>query len=434
MTNGTIAVLGQRAWQAMAGIATLAFVMRFLSPIEQGYYYTLASLASLHMAFDMGLSTTLVQFSAREFIGLSWQKGGMVDGVAKAKFLELARSSVNWYLTSALIFFLIYPIGLVFLSHGQGALNYDWHIPWFLLVCSTAVGLVILPIFTLVEGSGRISEVYMVRLIQGVLGAGAAWLVLAYGGGLYAVAMTSTLGALVAGIWVLIFRRKMLLQVIRVKVTKLKWSLEIWPLQWRIAVSWLAGYVLVQMYTPLLFRTHGPEMAGQMGVTITVANMISLLSLAWMTAKIPAMAQATSLREWSMLDLIFWRAFRLSVLSFVVGAMAFIMIRYILDSTPYGVRFLPFSETVVLLLAMGFYHVSGLFAAYLRAHLREPFLWPSLIVSGLTVFAAVWVAPTWGAAGIVTILLAVNALLFFPMSLVLWNHLRRKWHRDPLWR
>ena len=434
MVSGTIAVLGQRTWQAIAGIATLAFVMRYLSPVEQGYYYTLASLASLHMALDMGLSTTLVQFSAREFIGLSWQRGGAVEGTSKTKFLELARSSVNWYLASALIFFFIYPIGLVFLGHGHGALNYDWRVPWFLLVCSTAAGLIILPIFTLVEGSGSVAEVYTVRLIQGVLGALAVWLVLVSGGGLYAVAMTSTLGVTVASFWVLIFRRKMLLQVIRVKVREFKWSLEIWPLQWRIAVSWLAGYALVQMYTPLLFRTHGPEVAGQMGVTITVANMISLLSLAWMTAKIPAMAQATSLREWSMLDVIFWRAFRLSVLSFSMGGIAFLVIRYILESTPYGVRFLPFNETMVLVLAMGFYHVSGLFSAYLRAHLREPFLWPSLIVSGLTVFFAIWVAPTWGATGIVIVLLAMNALLYFPMSLLLWQNLRRKWHRDPSWR
>ena len=65
-------VLAQRTWQAAAGVITLAFVTHFLSPIEQGYFYTLASIAALHMALDMGLSAVLVQFAAREFIGLSW--------------------------------------------------------------------------------------------------------------------------------------------------------------------------------------------------------------------------------------------------------------------------------------------------------------------------------------------------------------------------
>ena len=50
-------VLAQRAWQAVAGVITLAFVAHFLSPVEQGYFYALASLAALYMALDMGLST-----------------------------------------------------------------------------------------------------------------------------------------------------------------------------------------------------------------------------------------------------------------------------------------------------------------------------------------------------------------------------------------
>jgi hypothetical protein len=81
-----------------------------------------------------------------------------------------------------------------------------------------------------------------------------------------------------------------------------------------------------------------------------------------------------------------------------------------------------------LLIAMGIYHVSGLFAAYLRAHLREPFLWPSLIGAVLTASAAIWVAPQWGATGIVTVLVVINALFFLPAALWLLVTLRRKWH------
>ena len=68
----SVMVLAQRSWQAVAGVITLAFVAHFLTPVEQGYFYTLASIAALPMARDMGLSTVLVQFAAREFIGLSW--------------------------------------------------------------------------------------------------------------------------------------------------------------------------------------------------------------------------------------------------------------------------------------------------------------------------------------------------------------------------
>ncbi len=421
-------VLAQRAWQAAAGVITLAFVAHFLSPVEQGYFYTLASIAALHMALDMGLSAVLVQFAAREFVGLSWGQRGAVEGAATSRFLTLVRLSLRWYGMAALIFLLAYPAGIVFIAGGHGDLAYDWRGPWALLVCATAANFVLLPALALTEGSGGVAEVYAVRLVQGLMGAVAAWAVLAMGGGLYAVAMMPTVSALVAGAWLLERRRRMVMQAFQEKMGNLHWGVEVWPLQWRIGASWLAGYALVLMHVPLLFRTQGPIVAGQMGVTMTVANMLSLLALSWMTARLPAMARAVATKDWAHLDRVFWRAFRMSCLAFVAGAALFFIMRLVLEWTPYGGRFLPVVETAGLLLAMWFYHVSGLFAAYLRAHLREPFLWPSLIGALLTAAAAIWAAPQWGSAGIVTVLVAINAVFFLPVALWLWVYLRRKWH------
>lgn len=421
-------VLAQRSWQALAGVVTLVFVAHFLSPVEQGYFYTFASIAALHMALDMGLSAVLVQFAAREFIGLSWGVGGKVEGVEPSRFLALVRLSLRWYGAAAVLLLLIYPAGVAFLSNGHGDLGYDWRGPWALLVFATAVGFVFLPALALTEGSGDVTEAYAVRLVQGLMGAVAAWAVLAMGGGLYAVAMMPVASAVVAGVWIFIRRRHMAVQAFKAKIGNFHWGVEVWPLQWRIGASWLAGYALVLMHVPLLFRAQGPIVAGQMGVTMTVANMLSLLALSWMTAHIPAMTRAISTKDWIHLDHVYWWAFRMSCLAFVAGAILFFIIRFSLEWTPYGGRFLPMVETAGLLLAMGIYHVSGLFATYLRAHLREPFLWPSLIGALLTAAAAIWAAPQWGAAGIVIVLVTINAIFFLPIALWLWIHLRKKWH------
>lgn len=426
--NGAALVFTQRAWQATAGLVTLVLVAHFLSPIEQGYFYTLASLASLYMALDMGLSTVLVQFAAREFIGLSWGVGGKVEGAATSRFLMLTRLSMRWYGAAAVMFLLVYPAGVLFLGNSLSSLGYDWRWPWALLVCGTSVGFLFLPVLSLTEGSGSVVEAYTVRLLQSLFGAGAAWTVMVMGGGLYAVAMVPTMSAIIAGVWVLLRRRQMLVQAIEEKLDNFHWKVEVWPLQWRIGASWFAGYALVLMHVPLLFRTQGPTVAGQMGVTMTVANMLSLLALSWMTARIPAMTRAVLTKDWAHLDHVYWRAFRMSCLAFVAGAILFVIMRLLLEWTPYGSRFLPVVETAGLLLAMGFYHVSGLFAAYLRAHLREPFLWPSLIGALLTASAAIWAAPQWGSAGVVTVLVAINGIFFLPVALWLWVHLRRKWH------
>lgn len=430
--GGSAMVLAQRAWQAAAGLVTLVFVAHFLSPVEQGYFYTLASIAALHMALDMGLSVVLVQFAAREFSGLSFRALGAVEGLAPHRFLTLVRLSLRWYGFAAVLFLLVYPAGVAYIGYAQEVLSYDWRGPWAVLVCATAAGFVFLPALAITEGCGGVVEVYAVRLAQGVGGGLAAWATLIYGGGLYAVAVPAMVSAVVAACWVFWRRRGMVVQAFRSKDGSFRWGHEVWPLQWRIGASWLAGYALVLMHVPLLFRTQGPVVAGQMGVSMTVANMLSLLALSWVTARIPSMATAVSRRDWVQLDYIYWLAFKASCLTFLAGAAGFLVLRFTLDLTPYGARFLPFAQCAGLLLAVGFYHVSGLLAAYLRAHLREPFLWPSLVGALLTAAAAIWVAPQWGAAGVVTVLIVINALFFFPVSFFLWFYLRRKWHVEPV--
>jgi hypothetical protein len=426
--SASIIVLAQRAWQAVAGVCTLAFVTHFLSPVEQGYFYTLASIAALHMALDMGLSAVLVQFAARMFVGLSWDFKGRVNGNEPFRFLALVRLSLCWYVMAAMILLLIYPVGLIFISIDQGSIAYDWRGPWGLLICMTAVNFLFIPVLALIEGSGEVAEVYTVRLVQGVVGAGTTWWVLLIGHGLYSVAVMPAVSAVVAAFWLYFRRSGMVVQAFRERTGGITWGKDVWPLQWRIGASWLAGYVLVIMHVPLLYRTQGPIAAGQMGVTMTVANMLSLLSMSWLTAKLPTMVQAVTTKDWVLLDQIFWRAFRVSCLTFVAGSILFVATRLILEWTSYGERFLPVRETVGLLFAMGLYHVAGLFAAYLRSHLQEPFLWPSLIGAMLTAAAAIWIAPQWGATGIVIVLMTVNGLFFFPAALGMWVHYRGKWH------
>ncbi len=424
----TLAVFAHRSWQAIAGLVTLVCVAHFLSPVEQGYYYTFASLAALQMVLDMGLSTVLVQVSAHEFGGLAWQRGGGVAGQSTQRFLALINKSFLWYSLAAVVFLLAYPGGLLFLAGKQDGIGNYWHGAWLVLVIATSASLLVLPALSIVEGSGNVTEVYGVRLAQSCLGALAVWITLLSGGGLYAIAMMPAAAFVVAALWVLLFHPALLTQTLQGTRSNFHWNAEVWPMQWRLGVSWICGYLLVQMHTPLLFRTQGPISAGQMGLTLTIVNMISLLSLAWVTSRSPTMAKAASMRDWKCLDQEFWKACRKSILAFIVGASVFLIVRIFLDSTHYGIRFLPIPQTMGLLLAVSCAHMTGLLAIYLRAHKKEPFMWPSVIGAVITAVAVIYSAPRWGAGGIVITLIAVNALFGLPIALWMWRSLRRLWH------
>ena len=69
-------------------------------------------------------------------------------------------------------------------------------------------------------------------------------------------------------------------------------------MQWRIAISWLAGYFVFQLFTPVLFHYHGAVVAGQMGMTLNVSNALLTTSLTLIAAKTPEFGKLIAGRNW----------------------------------------------------------------------------------------------------------------------------------------
>ena len=55
-----------RGWASVAGLVTVALIARFLSPSEQGYYYTFGSLIALQIVFELGFSFVILQMASHE--------------------------------------------------------------------------------------------------------------------------------------------------------------------------------------------------------------------------------------------------------------------------------------------------------------------------------------------------------------------------------
>jgi hypothetical protein len=91
-----------------------------------------------------------------------------------------------------------------------------------------------------------------------------------------------------ASFW-LFRRRKLLLGLLRYKVGHygIHWGTEVWHFQWRIAVSWLCGYFIFQLYNPVLFAYKGAVIAGQMGMSLTLCAALQSISISWINTKAP---------------------------------------------------------------------------------------------------------------------------------------------------
>src|SRR5215469_146342 len=69
-----------RAWASSAGLVTVALIARFLSPAEQGYYYTFGSLVALQIVFELGFSFVILQLASHERARLSFSRDYDITG------------------------------------------------------------------------------------------------------------------------------------------------------------------------------------------------------------------------------------------------------------------------------------------------------------------------------------------------------------------
>ena len=107
-----------RFWGSAAGLVTVALIARFLSPAEQGYYYTFGSLVALQIVFELGFSFVILQLASHERARLSISSDYEITGdpIAHARLSSVIQKSVRWYSVAAVLMAgTLVPVGFYFL-------------------------------------------------------------------------------------------------------------------------------------------------------------------------------------------------------------------------------------------------------------------------------------------------------------------------------
>jgi hypothetical protein len=427
-----------RVWSSFAGIVTLTLIARSLTPAEQGYYYTFYSLVAVQIIFELGFSVVILQTASHEAAHLEIAfDGGGISGPAKshARLASVLQKSVRWYgLAAALMAIIVLPLGMRFFSKsGTSGPPVAWLQPWILVVFATMCTFQIDPAFSFLEGCGFVEKVARVRLAQAVLGTAMGWSALLLHGGLFAPGLI-ILGQAIAGAWFLYGRRPLLASLLRHDPGehRIRWGSEVWPFQWRIAVSWLCGYFILQLFNPILFHYRGPVEAGQMGMSTNICATLSAMAIAWMNTKAAPFGQMIARREYARLDRLFFRALMQSATFATLASGAVLVVIVVLRAhhVPFALRLLPPLPLAMLLTATILNIVVFAEALYLRAHKHEKFMINSIL-------GALWIAPTAlflgqrsGALGIAATNLLATAVIGLGYGTFTFQKWRRIWHNS----
>jgi len=371
---------------------TVLLIVHFLSPVEQGYYYTLWSLVSLQVVFELGFSFVIQQLAAHECAHLELRGDGSVGGDpgAHARLASTLKLSVRWYTAAATAIALVLaPLGGVFFAHYStpGQAHVAWRGPWLSAVLAASAFLWCMPFYSFLEGCGLVRAVAALRLRQALAAAVLAWTALLMHRGLYAPAMTIA-GQVAMGLLFLAGHRRMLggLLGLRTGETAIDWITEVWPFQWRIAVSWLCAYFTVQALIPILFAQRGPVEAGQMGMSLSITGYMTTLVLPWISTKATPFGRMIADGQFRNLDRLFRHALRQAMTVYGLVALGACAGAALLPSIAprLAARLVAPELFAVLVFAAGANCAVQCLAILLRSFKREPFLVQSLIAAALT--------------------------------------------------
>jgi O-antigen/teichoic acid export membrane protein len=402
-----------RSVQVVTGGVTMLLIAFFFSKGSQGYYYTFFSLIALKTFVELGFAIVVTNTASHEWSRLSIDSDGRIQGdpAALSRLVSLGRLVVKWYASAALVFIAVAgAAGFIFFNMPHAAEEPEeaivWQAPFAALVLAIGLQLVTTAMTAFLEGCNQVIAVNRMRFWEAILSAAAAWACILAGGGLWTAAAFAGVNFLCEAYLLLaVFRR--FFEPFRRPPDgpSMHWRTEIWPMQWRLAVSGLVGYFSFWLFNPVIFHYHGEAEAGRMGMTLQIVAGLQGVSLAFIYTKVPRFGILVAQKNYAELDR-FWRRAASSAMGLYIACAAFaagvVAVLPILDwplARHFSGRILPLAETAIFLAGAGLMTFSICILVYLRAHKEEPAMLLSA-ATGLAVGAAVVVLGSrWGSLG-----------------------------------
>lgn len=401
-----------------AGLLAIAWLAtRRLSGAELGFFFTFLSLGAFVQLADFGLSYA------------SLQTGGRLAGTNRLHELPaIARVVTRWVMWSAgLATITAALIGVAaFTGRRAEAAGVAWQAPWIGYLASMFAVQALTPGIFLREGSGKVIQMWRLRLVQEWMGAASCLAALHYGAGLWSLCAYAAVRALVAGVW-LIAGDPLRSSDSSMTYSLAQWMREVWPFQWKIGLSGLSGFLIFRSFTPIVLMEKGSVAAGSFGLAVSLMNLLIAVGSAWPMSRAARYSTLAAAHRFEDLRREFPRTLWASTAALTAGTAAAIFV--LMEARRLGFLFamrLPDALTTTLILATAVVHHTVIcLAVVLRAEGREPLLIPS-VAGGIVTVGTIWLAAHYGTLRTIATTNLVLALTGIPIAALLLHRRQRQ--------
>jgi hypothetical protein len=364
---------------AIKGPVIIAAILLFLDVTEQGFWYTFISLSALTGLAELGFTTIISQFVSHEYANLRIRNGYLIGKrISLDKAFGLVRYAIRVYCYIVPIAVLILiAIGGYFFSSE----SYQILVIWLFYCTLSGFNLVVSLLQSIYQGFDKVYKTHIIKVLSNICSIFFLVLALALDLGLAALPVSMAFLMLTSSVLLFIMDKRFWCQISRHKIiNKHSWFHEIILIQSKYAVSFLCGYFIFNLFVPLSFKYQGAVIAGQLGLTLTIAKAMSAFTYVWVQSKLPTMNMMAARKQRDDLKNLFLIKAKLSIGTFFLGTVVLIFLTYIASKySLYQTRVLQLPEILLVLSSELAVVCMSIYAIYVRAHKIEPFHYPSLI-------------------------------------------------------
>lgn len=274
--------ISTRLFQAFGGLVSIILISEFLSQIDQGFYYTIQSLAASYILFELGLSNTLVNF----FSNSNNKAANKVNLNSINKFDLFSGSLLMYFFISIVAFFVLFFLGFLFLLSES---RQDLLMVWLIISASISVNLNLLPHIVFIESNGFVIDVNKMRFYQAITSLLVLWIALVLGFQIFSLAFYFFCISICQLVFLLTRKNHLiLLRKLSYSYKNLKHLLKaVFTTQAKVSLTWIFGYFTAAGLVPIVMKIHGPEIAGKFGMALQISTLCMMIAYALISTRVP---------------------------------------------------------------------------------------------------------------------------------------------------
>jgi hypothetical protein len=407
ITRRAVLAMSSTASGGLAMLAIAWLAARRLTGPELGFFFSFLSFGALVQLGDLGVSYAALQTAA-----------SLAGSGRRAELPGLARHVARWNLAAAsAVTLLVAGLGIATFARDASAVR--WLPPWLAYLAAVFVNQLTIPRIALREGAGRIAQMWTLRLVQEWVAGAACLVALHRGGALWSLSVYVAARAAIAVGW-LVAAESFGARAGDPPFARSRWMAEVWPFQWKIALSGVSGFLIFRAFTPIVLLEKGSVAAGQFGLAISLMNLLIAITTAWPLSHAARYATLNAGGRSHELEREFpamlWGSTAVAVAAMVTLCAVAWQARAM--GIAVALRLPEVVTTFLVFAAAVMHHVVACFAVFLRARGREPLLVAS-VVGSIGTAIAVWLAAHFGSLRAVAGVNLVCAAVGIPVVLYL---------------